>query len=209
MIVFFCEKRLPWSNIVFKKEVIFHWNILIWVRDLRIRFWGLKIKHLIAHNIMWMFFLLLLSRNNQLSLNFHRFVRYVEIHQVRRLVFDNYQLLSSGFEAMDPFGICQRPVSWRGVSRHMQKNINPWKFWSRFVIQVARNNERKNIFVAQISMCFRMPEKDFRPEIFFKFKYFSEKLTSFSKTMLLRRESVPTMFYTIINSSPLPSKCLY
>ena len=50
----------------------------IWFRDLRIRFWGLEIKHLKAHNFLWQgcFFLPLLSRNfdDQLSSNFHRFV---------------------------------------------------------------------------------------------------------------------------------------
>ena len=40
-----------WSNIVFEKEVIFHLNIWIWFRDLRIRFWGPEMKHL--KNFLW------------------------------------------------------------------------------------------------------------------------------------------------------------
>ena len=78
------------------KEVIFHQNIWIWFRELRIMFWGPEIKHLKAQlSVTRVFFLPLLSRNfdDQLRSNYHRFVTcaYVEIHQVRRLVFDNYQ----------------------------------------------------------------------------------------------------------------------
>ena len=91
-----CEKRLPlmWSS--FRERSYFPW---IWFRDLRIRFWGFEIKHLKAHNFVWQglfFFHHSYPRNfdDRLSSNFHRcvlFCAYVDTHQVRRLVFDNYQ----------------------------------------------------------------------------------------------------------------------
>lgn len=52
-------------------------------------------------------------------------------------------------------------------------------------------------------VCFQMPpEKDFRPEDFFKFKYFSEKLRS-SKITLLHQEGTVLTMFLIKNSSPL------
>ena len=62
-----CEKRLPLKWHSFRERS----NIWFWFQDLRIRFWGLKIKHLRAHN-----FISLLFRNfdDQLSSNFHRFI---------------------------------------------------------------------------------------------------------------------------------------
>ena len=62
-----------WNSVVFRNEVIFP---RIWFRDLRVRFWGLEIKHLRAHNLCNKgVFLSLFSRNcdDQLSSNFHRF----------------------------------------------------------------------------------------------------------------------------------------
>ena len=45
-----CEKRLPlkWSG--FRERSNFPW---IWFRNLRIRIWGLGIKHLKAHSFVW------------------------------------------------------------------------------------------------------------------------------------------------------------
>ena len=69
---------------------------MIW--DLRFRTWGLEINFLNAHNFMWQgcVFLSLLSCkfDDRFSSNFHRFViscNSVEICQLWRLVFENYQ----------------------------------------------------------------------------------------------------------------------
>ena len=66
---------------------------LVWFRDLRIRFWGLEIKHLKSTQlrVTRVFFLSLLSRNfdDQLSSNYHRLLFYA---YMSRLVFDNYQI---------------------------------------------------------------------------------------------------------------------
>ena len=56
--------------------------------------------------------------------------------------------------------------------------------------QLQENDERKIPWLYKI-VCFQIGIKDFCPEI-----------TSFSKYMLLQRESFLTMFY-MINSSPL------
>ena len=69
------------------------------ISDLKNRFWGLEIKHLKQSKqprMTRVFFLPLLSRNFEDDQEFHIFTgllfcAYVEIHQVRRLVFNNYQ----------------------------------------------------------------------------------------------------------------------
>ena len=83
-----------WSNVVFEKEVISHWNI--WIE--------FETSAEVSKSSIWkhttcaarVFCQPLISCNfaNQLSPNFHRFVIlciHVEIFQVRRLIFDNYQ----------------------------------------------------------------------------------------------------------------------
>ena len=46
-----CEKQLPLKwRCIFRERSNFP---RIWFRDLRTRFWGLEIKHLIAHNFVW------------------------------------------------------------------------------------------------------------------------------------------------------------
>ena len=63
--------------------------------------WGLEIKHQKAHNYVWQgCFFFHYYPDDQLSWNFHRFVIlsiHVEIHQVRRLVFDKLPIVSSVF----------------------------------------------------------------------------------------------------------------
>ena len=84
-------------------------------------FWGLKIKHLKAHNFKWQgcFFFgyyLTTSTTNWVQIFIGLlFCACVEIHQVRRLVFDNYQrcpvslkcckLVKKGFYCEFPFFI--------------------------------------------------------------------------------------------------------
>ncbi len=84
-----------WSNGVLEKEVIFHKQIWIWER---LQAWSLsRASESTQFYASRVFFLSLFSCNfnDQLSPNFHRFVilciHWVEIHQVRILVFDIYQ----------------------------------------------------------------------------------------------------------------------
>ena len=90
-----CEKRLPLQWRSFRVRSNFP---PIWFQDLRFRIWGLEIKHLKAHNFVWqgcLFFLSYLATSTTdwaqifTGLLFHAL--YVDIHQVRRQVFYNYQ----------------------------------------------------------------------------------------------------------------------
>ena len=75
------EKRLPLKDIVFETDVISHWNIK------RLKAW----RHLKAHKFVQQgcFSFLILLQPIFTDLLFYAF--YVEIHQVRILVFDNYR----------------------------------------------------------------------------------------------------------------------
>ena len=81
------------------------------------------------------------------------------------------------------------------------------KIWTQLVVEVASSNRRKNTLITQSCV---LSDAWFRElKLLFwglkiKFKYFSGKITSFSKTTLLQRELFPTMFWTI-NSPPLLS----
>ena len=78
-----------WSNVVFKKEVISHW--IIWIE---LETWGLEIKLLKAQGCL--FFKYFTQFLQPIEFKFHRFVILcIEIHQVRRRVFDNYQRCST------------------------------------------------------------------------------------------------------------------
>ena len=75
------------------------------------RFWGLEIKHRKAYNFLWQgwqgcFFLPWLSCNLTSS-NVHTFCAYVEIHKVRRLVFDTYQRCPMSLISYTIPGMCQ------------------------------------------------------------------------------------------------------
>ena len=98
---------------------------------------------------------------------------YVGIHQVRRLVFDNYQTCSvplkihvqSKFnskkkekhnfprirlKALYTFGNCQRPVFSIGVSHHKHTITSLWKFGLNRSSKLRENDERKNTLVGLI-----------------------------------------------------------
>ena len=69
----------------------------IWFRDLKFRIWGLEIKHQKAHNFVWQgcfffhYYLATSMTDWDKIFTGLLFYAYIEIHQVRRLVFDNYQ----------------------------------------------------------------------------------------------------------------------
>ena len=49
---------------------------------------------------------------------------YVGIHQMRQLIFDNYQRWTFPLKTVDTIGNCQRLVFTVGVSQHMHKITN-------------------------------------------------------------------------------------
>ena len=83
-----------WSDLVFEKKGNFP---RIWLRDLMFIIWGPEIKHLKAHNFVWRGCFFFHSSIATSTTNWVQiftgllFYAYVEIHQVRRLVFDIYQ----------------------------------------------------------------------------------------------------------------------
>ena len=106
---------------------------------------------------------------------------------------------------LDTIGNCQRSVFSLGVSQHMHKIINLWKFDLNRSSRLQDNNERKNTLVAPWSyevLCFQMLDfKTSNPksEVL---KSNSWKITSFSKTTSLQRGCYSKMCYTM-NLSPL------
>ena len=71
------------------------------------------------------------------------FFAYVGIHQVRRLVFDNYQTCTFPLKAVDTIGSCQRLAFTVGVSQHMHKITNLWKFELNRSSKLGDNNEKR------------------------------------------------------------------
>ena len=70
---------------------------------------------------------------------------------------------NSCLKTVDTIGNCQRPVFSLGVSQHMHKITNLWKFELNRSSKLRDNYERrKNILVTRI-VCFQV--LDFRPEI--------------------------------------------
>ena len=89
------------------------------------------------------------------------------------------------------FGNCQRPVSSLGVSHHKHKITSLWTFELNWSSEFRGNDERKN------TLSDRNKRLLARSLLLFYWE-----ITSFPKTMLLQRESFPTMYYTT-NSSPM------
>ena len=97
---------------------------------------------------------------------------------------------------------CQRPVVSLGVSQHIHKITNLWKFrlnWSSKLQEIIERKKHSCCTNLRAFICLReMLETQSLSQI----QNFEWEIMSFSKTMLLQRESFPTMFYTI-NSSPM------
>ena len=90
-----CKQQLPLKLCSFRERSNFP---RIWFQDLSIRLWGPEIKHLKAYNFarqgcLFSHYSLqtLTSKIEIKILTGLLFCAYVEIHQVRILVFDNYQ----------------------------------------------------------------------------------------------------------------------
>ena len=99
----FCTNLSPsvrnsclWSNAVFEKAVISHWQI--WI-EIKTSADGSKSKHLKAHNFLWQgcsffHYYYANSPTKWAKISIFCYISFyanVEIHQVRRLAFDNYQ----------------------------------------------------------------------------------------------------------------------
>ena len=108
-------------------------------------------KHSVVCNKV--LFPILFSSNfvDQLSPNLSFiFYAYIGIHQVRRLVFDNYQRCPVSLKTLDTIGNCQRPVFTFGVSQHKPKITNLWKFEHNWSSKLQDKNERKNTLVTKL-----------------------------------------------------------
>ena len=136
LIYFFC----PLKNQIFFDKIA--WKVFsssfrersnfpqIWFWDLRFRIWGLEIKHLKAHNFVWQgcfffhYYLATSTTNWAQIFTGLLFYAYVEIHQVRRLVFDNYQQCPvSSTKVCYCLQICR----WRGdVVHHGNSWLHGW-----------------------------------------------------------------------------------
>ena len=55
-----------------------------------------------------------------------------------------FQVITRALKTLDTTGNCQRPVFSLGVSQHMHKLTNLWKFELNWSKQLRDNNERKN-----------------------------------------------------------------
>ena len=97
----------------------------------------------------------------------------------------------------------QRPVSSLGVSHHKHKITSMWTFELNWSSELRENDERKNTLVGRICVLSDGNKRLLAKSVLARsLLLFLWKITSFSKTTLLQRESFPTMFYTT-NSSPM------
>ncbi len=115
-------------------------------------------------------------------------------------------------KTLDTFGNCQRPVFSLGVSQHMHKITNLWKFELNWSSELRNNNGTKNTLVTRSCVLsdawFRDLTREVRDltrevEVSRSIQILYWEITSFSKTTLLQREPFLTMFYTINSSSLL------
>ena len=56
-------------------------------------------------------------------------------------------------KTVDTIGNCQRQVFSLGVSQHMHKITNLWKFELNWSLKLRDNNERKNTLVMKMKLC--------------------------------------------------------
>ena len=103
---------------------------------------------------------------------------------------------------MDTIDNCQRLVFKVGVSQHMYKITHLYKFELNRSLKLRDVNERKKTPLSHEVVCFQMLDFKTSNSKSKVSKSNSWKITSFSKTTLLKREPFLPMFYTI-NLSPL------
>ena len=108
-------------------------------------------------------------------------------------------------------GNCQGQVSSLCVYANFDKSTKLWQFGFNSPPKLQENNEKKKTPLLQKFICIhQMPEKNFMLEAFLKFKYLGVKITPFSKTTRLERESFLTMFYIPTNIQCIvPNKFLW
>ena len=112
------------------------------------------------------------------------------------------QCSSSYLKTVDTIGNCQRPVFSLGVSQHMHKITNLWKFELDWSSELRDMMKRKKTPLSHEVVCFQMLDFETSNSKSEVSKSNSWKITSFSKSTSLQREMFLTMFYTI-NLSPL------
>ena len=107
-------------------------------------------------------------------------------------------------KTLDTIGNCQRPVFSLGVSQHMHKITNLWKFKLNWSMKRKTPLSHEVVCFQMLSevVCFQMLDFGTSNSKLEVSKSTSWKITSFSKTTSLQREPFLTMFFTI-NLSPL------
>ena len=96
----------------------------------------------------------------------------------------------------DTIDHCQRPVFSLGVSQHMHKTANLWKFQLNRLSKLRDINERKKTPWSHKVVCFQMLDFETSNSKLEVLKSNSWKITSFSKTTSLQGELFLTIFYT-------------
>ena len=122
-------------------------------------------------------------RNFNFFLNLYFLLKHLPLLFFERKIFILHRLNCILFKTLDTIGNCQRPVFSLGVSQHMHKITNLWKF------ELNRS-------------CFQMVDFETSNSKSKVSKSNWWKINSFSRTTSLQREPFLTMFYTI-NLSPL------
>ena len=99
-------------------------------------------------------------------------------------------------KTVDTINNCQRPVFSLGVSQHIHKITNLWKFELNRPSKLRDNNERKNTLVTRSCVLFRWLIS--RPEILnLRSQNQIRGKILLSRKLSLQREPFLTMFYTI------------
>ena len=118
------------------------------------------------------------------------------------VMIESYINKHNNLKAVDTFGNCRKSVFSLGVSQHMHKITNLWKFELDWSSELRDNYERKKTPLSHKVVCFQMLDFETSNSKLEVSKSNSWKITPFSKTTSLQKERFLTMFYTV-NLSPL------
>ena len=120
----------------------------------------------------------------------------------KRSSWEHFRGFCDCLKTLDTMGNCQRPVFWLGVSQHMHKITNLWKFRLNRSSSLRDKNERKKNLSHEVWR----PKKSNSEVTKSNSNIPSGTLLLFSKTTSLRRELFLSMIYTINSSRLLVTK---
>ena len=204
-----------WNNVVFEKEVIFH-DFDFETSDLE--FWGLETKHLKAHKFVWLgfFFFIIISQLRRLiELKFSQvcyftyMLRYTNLWEDWSLTNTNsvHSVFNSLWPSLlDASGNCQRPVIiLTSVSLHNASHNKPVKnIYSIGHQSCKRMMKEKTSLLQKLIVCFQMPKKGFRPEVFYHHtQTFWWEIIPLSQKLYVTSDGAVSHNVLTINSSSL------